>query len=122
MHRQIAPGLRHTPALHMNPMPATTTQPPVFATALLVGLVEWACIEALQPYLQPGETTMGSHVYLSHRAPRPVDMERVTATAELVEVRGNTVRFRVDCFDAQGRIGSGFHERSVMDAPRCAAA
>jgi len=37
---------------------------------------------------------------------------------ELMEVKGRTLRFRVDCYDECGLIGSGFHERSVIDTER----
>jgi fluoroacetyl-CoA thioesterase len=45
---------------------------PVFATAFMVGFMEWACIEALRPYLDDGENSAGTHVYLSHVAPTPM--------------------------------------------------
>jgi fluoroacetyl-CoA thioesterase len=83
----------------------------------MVGFIEWACIEALQPWLPDGETTVGTHVYLSHVAPTPKGM-KLTAHIELIEVKGRTLRFRVDCFDVCGLIGSGFHERTVVDSAR----
>jgi fluoroacetyl-CoA thioesterase len=71
----------------------------------------------MEPYLEDGENSVGTHVYLSHVAPTPVGMS-VTATVELVEVKGRTLRFRVDCFDECDRIGSGFHERTLIDSGR----
>ena len=91
--------------------------PPVFATAFMVGFMEWACIEALKPYLPDGENTVGTHVYLSHVAPTPLGM-KVSAQVELMEVKGRTLRFRVDCYDECDLIGSGFHERTVIDTAR----
>lgn len=123
----LVPGLRHTQSLCVDDsltvpavspsFPGFSDMPPVFATAFMVGFIEWACIEALRPYLRAGEHTVGTHVYLSHVAPTPVGM-KVTATIELVEVTGRTLRFRVDCFDECGRIGSGFHERTLIDTAR----
>jgi len=43
--------------------------PPAFSTAFVVGLIEWACIETLRPYLEDGEQTVGHHIYVSHVAP-----------------------------------------------------
>lgn len=43
---------------------------------------------------------------------------KVTAQVELIEVKGRTLRFRVDCFDACGLIGSGFHERTLIHTGR----
>jgi len=35
-----------------------------------------------------------------------------------MEMKGRTLRFRVDCYDESGLIGSGFHERTVIDTGR----
>ena len=44
--------------------------PHVLATGFMVGLLEWACIELLRPYLNwPEEQTLGTHVDFSHDAP-----------------------------------------------------
>jgi len=127
MSSTLAPGIAHTLSLQVNDRLLVTAfaphfssfadLPPVFATAFLVGFMEWACIEALKPYLLDGQNTVGTHVYLSHVAPTPMGMT-VTAEVELVEVKGRTLRFRVDCRDECGLIGSGFHERAVIDTDR----
>lgn len=125
------PGITHTMSLEVNDQllvsafaphfSAFADLPPVFATALMVGFMEWACIEALKPYLPDGENTVGTHITLSHVAPTPMGMPletKVTAQVELVEVKGRILRFRVDCYDACDLIGSGFHERTVIDPVR----
>jgi fluoroacetyl-CoA thioesterase len=127
MHNTIVPDITHTLSLQVNDRLLVTAfapqfsafadLPPVFATAFMVGFMEWACIEALKPYLPDGENTVGTHVYLSHVAPTPLGM-KVSAQVELMEVKGRTLRFRVDCYDECGLIGSGFHERSVIDTKR----
>jgi fluoroacetyl-CoA thioesterase len=127
MNNAIVPGITHTLSLQVNDRLLVTAftrdfsgfadLPPVFATAFMVGFLEWACIEALKPFLPDGENTVGTHVYLSHVAPTPAGMT-VTAHVELIEVKGRTLRFRVDCYDECGLIGSGFHERSVIDTGR----
>jgi len=127
MSNTLVPGITHTLALEVNDSLLVTAftphfsgfadLPPVFATAFMVGFMEWACIEALKPYLLDGENTVGTHVYLSHVAPTPMGM-KVTAQVELVEVKGRTLRFRVDCYDECDLIGSGFHERTVIDTVR----
>ena len=127
MSNTLVPGITHTLALEVNDNLLVTAftphfsgfadLPPVFATAFMVGFMEWACIEALKPYLLDGENTVGTHVYLSHVAPTPMGM-KVTAQVELMEVKGRTLRFRVDCYDECDLIGSGFHERTVIDTYR----
>ena len=64
--------------------------PPVFATAFLVGFVEWTCIEALRPYLTHEQRTVGVHVDLSHSAATPVGM-KVTAAVELIAVDDDAI-------------------------------
>ncbi|WP_206522109.1 MULTISPECIES: thioesterase family protein [unclassified Mesorhizobium] len=88
--------------------------PPVFATAFMVGFIEWACVEALRPFLSSHERTVGTHVDVSHVAATPVGMT-VTADVELVAVQGRKLRFKVSCSDENGLIGEGFHERAVVD-------
>lgn len=131
MSIELVPGVTHTLSLEVNEQmlvmaftphfSALADLPPVFATAFMVGFMEWACIEALKPYLLDGENSVGNHVYLSHIAPMPMGMPKeikVTAQVELVEVKGRTLRFRVDCYDACDLIGSGLHERTVIDTTR----
>jgi len=88
--------------------------PPVFVTAYMVGFVEWTCVEALRPYLGAHQRTVGTHVDMSHAAATPVGM-RVSATVELVSVEGRKLRFKVECRDEVDVIGSGFHERAIID-------
>lgn len=127
MSTAIVPGITHTLSLRVNDELLVTAfapqfsgfadLPPVFGTAFLVGFMEWACIEALRPTLEDGWKTVGTHVYLSHVSPTPLGM-KVTARVELMEVKGRTLRFRVDCYDECALIGSGFHERTVIDSAR----
>lgn len=88
--------------------------PPVFATAYLVAFVEWTCLKALAPFLQPGQRTVGTRVELSHDAATPIGMQ-ATAEIELVEFDGRRMRFKVACRDARDPIGAGFHERFLID-------
>lgn len=127
MTTHIVPGLSHTLTLTVNDRLLTTAfspdfsgfadLPPVFATAFMVGFVEWACIEALRPHLEDGVQTVGTHVYISHVAPTPAGM-KVEAVVELTEVKDRILRFRVDCYDECGLVGSGFHERAIIDPVR----
>jgi fluoroacetyl-CoA thioesterase len=127
MNNVLVPGITHTLSLQVNDRLIVTAftpefsgfadLPPVFATAFMVGFMEWACIEALRPYLDDGENTVGTHVYLSHVAPTPTGM-KATARVELIEVKDRILRFRVDCYDECDLIGWGFHERTVIDTDR----
>jgi fluoroacetyl-CoA thioesterase len=91
--------------------------PPVFATAYLVGFVEWACIQVLKPYLSQAQRTVGVHVDLSHTAATPIGMN-VTADVELVERNDRKLRFKVAVRDDAEVISEGFHERYIIDVER----
>jgi fluoroacetyl-CoA thioesterase len=88
--------------------------PSVFATGFLVGLVEWTCIQAVNPHLDwPAEMTLGTHVNLSHTAPTPPGLD-VTVRVKLAVVDGKRLRFDVDATDGVDPICSGSHERFVI--------
>ena len=88
--------------------------PPVFATAFMVGFIEWTCIELLRSTLQPEFKTVGTHVDVSHVAATPIGMV-VTADVELISVAGRKLRFHVRCSDDAELIGEGTHERAIVD-------
>jgi len=89
--------------------------PEVFATGFLVGLLEWACIRALNPYVEgPAEQTVGTHIDISHEAATPPGLT-VTASVELIEVDGNRLVFEVEAHDGVDRIARGRHERFVIE-------
>lgn len=83
----------------------------VFGTPAMIGLMENAAWQLVQPELEPGETTVGTLVQVRHLAATPVGM-RVVATAELVEIDGRRLVFRVEARDERQVIGEGTHERT----------
>jgi len=85
----------------------------VFATPLLVALMEQAAIDAIRSCLLPGEGTVGTKIEMSHLAASPVGM-MVTAKAELVEVVGKKLVFEVTASDEQEVVGTCRHERFVV--------
>jgi predicted thioesterase len=89
----------------------------VFATPAMVALMEGAACQALEGHLGPGQTSVGVRLDVAHLAPTPPGVE-VRARAELVEVDGRRLVFRVEAFDAQERIGEGTHERALVDPQR----
>ncbi|SDK78047.1 Thioesterase superfamily [Actinopolyspora mzabensis] len=111
------PETKTVPALYPE---ATEFQhmPRVFATGFLVGLVEWACIQAVIPHLDwPEEQTVGIHVDLSHEAATPPGLE-VTVDVELVAVNRKQLTFTVTADDGVDTICRGRHQRSVINTER----
>lgn len=90
---------------------------PVFATAFMVGFIEWTCLEMLRSALPPEFETVGTHIDVSHVAATPIGMT-VTADVELISVEGRGLRFHVRCSDETGLIGEGSHERAIVDSAK----
>lgn len=89
----------------------------VFATPMMVALVERTCNESVLPLLESGQGTVGTLVNVAHTAATPVGM-RVWCDSELVEVDRRRLVFRVAAFDECGPIGEGTHERFIIDTAR----
>lgn len=113
-HRFVIPPTKTVPALYPE-APEFVVMPDVFATGFLVGLLEWACIRAINPYLDgPREQTVGTHIDVSHEAATPPGHE-VTVTVELLEIDGRRLVFAVEAHDGVDRISAGRHERFVIN-------
>lgn len=89
----------------------------VYATPAVVALVERAAIAAIAPYMAAGETTVGTRVEVRHLAATPVGMQ-VRAMAELVEVEGRRLLFRVEVYDEAEKVAEGSHERFLVEEER----
>ena len=76
------------------------SMPPVFATAFMVGLMEWACMEALRPYMNEGEISLGTNICVTHTAATPPGME-VTVEVTLLEVNGARTKWSIVARDEQ---------------------
>ena len=95
--------------------------PEVLATGYLVGLLEWACIEALRPHLDwPREQSLGTRINVSHLAATPPGLT-VTVDVRLDRVEGRKLSFAVSAHDGADKISEGTHERVVIDHARFAA-
>lgn len=86
----------------------------VFATPMMVALIEQTCLESVLPYLEEGQGTVGTLVNVSHVSATPVGM-RVWCESELTEVDRRRLVFKVKAYDECGLIGEGTHERFVID-------
>jgi len=87
---------------------------PVYSTPALVGQMENTAVVALTGQLPAGQTTVGGRIDVRHLAPTPVGM-KVRAVAELVEVAGRKLVFKIEAWDAVEKIGEATHERFIID-------
>jgi len=89
--------------------------PEVFATGFMVGLIEWACLKAINPYLQwPEEQSVGIHIDVNHVSATPPGFE-VTVRTKLVEVDGKRLVFEFEAHDDLDLISKGRHERFIIN-------
>lgn len=86
----------------------------VYATPAMVGLMENACLSAVDPHLPDGFATVGTLLNLRHLAATPLGLQ-VRAQAELTEIQGKKLTFQVIAFDEKQKIGEGIHERYIID-------
>jgi predicted thioesterase len=93
----------------------------VLSTPHMIAWMEWAARDAILPFLDEKEDSLGTWVDVRHLAATPVGMS-VEFTAAVTEVNGRRVMFRVEARDEKELIGEGRHERFVADIPRLVAA
>jgi len=88
----------------------------IFSTPQLVLLLEEAAIEALAPFLGEDQSSVGTKVEVAHTAATLLG-QKVRATARVTEVDRRRVAFAITVVDDVEEIGSGTHERFVIDVP-----
>jgi fluoroacetyl-CoA thioesterase len=93
------------------------TLPPVLATPLMILFMENAALSAIREYLAPGESALGTVVNVRHLAATPAG-QQVTAEAIVTGVEGRRIVFAVTARDETQEIGSGIHERALVDLRR----
>ena len=94
--------------------------PPVFATPMMVTVMENAALNAVRDYLDAGESAVGTLVNVRHLAATPSG-QTVTADAVVTKVDGRRIFFDVTARDESEEIGNGTHERMVVDLARIGA-
>jgi fluoroacetyl-CoA thioesterase len=90
------------------------TLPPVLATPIMIMVMENAALNAIKPYLDAGESALGTRVDVRHLAATPAG-RRVTGEAKVTHVDGRRIEFSVRATDGDVEIGVGTHERVVIE-------
>jgi len=86
----------------------------VFATPMMIGLMEAAAMNAVKSHLPEGYSTVGISVNIRHISATAVG-KKVWAVAELVDMDRKRLVFKVEAFDEDKKIGEGKHERFIID-------
>ena len=89
----------------------------VYATPMMVALMEQTCSESVAPELGEDECTVGTRLEINHTAATAVGMT-VTCESELIEADGRKLTFSVRAYDDAGEIGNGTHERFIVTRSR----
>ncbi|MBF8259060.1 MAG: thioesterase superfamily protein [Actinobacteria bacterium] len=93
-HKYRVPENKTVPYLYPESK-AFQEMPKVFATGFMVGLMEWACIEAMAPHMDPGEGSVGTLVNVTHTAATPPGME-VTVDVRCIGVDGRKTVWEIE--------------------------
>lgn len=88
--------------------------PPVLATAMMSLAMELAAMDALKPFLEPGEMSVGVVVNVTHTGATPEGW-KVRAEAEVTRVEGRRIEYDLRAYDEKEQVGNGTHSRTVLD-------
>ncbi|MDR2137522.1 MAG: thioesterase family protein [Synergistaceae bacterium] len=86
----------------------------VFATPMMIALMERAACKALSDVLESGQTSVGTQIGVSHSAASPLGSS-ITATATITSFGGRKIEFAVAASDGVTEIGRGTHTRVIVD-------
>src|SRR3978361_850681 len=117
--RQIPLGAKGTATLrvlpeHLANRVKAALLPQVLATPVMILIMENAALNAIRPYLDAGESAVGTAIDVRHLAATPVGHD-VRADAEVVKVDEKRIEFKVSARDETEEIGSGTHRRMVIE-------
>ena len=90
---------------------------PFFGTPFMCALMEEASWKSIAPHLEPGQSTVGTKLSVSHDSASPVGI-KVWAESEITLVDGKRIELKVAAYDEKGLIGQGTHERFIITDER----
>jgi fluoroacetyl-CoA thioesterase len=88
--------------------------PQVLATPVMILVMENAALNAIKPFLEAGESAVGTEIDVRHLAATPAG-HNVRAEAEVVGIAGKRISFKVSASDETEEIGNGTHQRMVIN-------
>jgi len=88
--------------------------PMVYATPMMILEMEMTSGDAINRHLAPGWVTVGTEVDIRHLAASPVGAT-IRTTAQVIAVERRVIRFAVEAFDGERRIGDGRHARGLVN-------
>jgi fluoroacetyl-CoA thioesterase len=88
--------------------------PQVLATPVMILAMENAALNAIKPFLEAGESAVGTEIDVRHLAATPIG-HNVRAEAEVIETEGKRIVFKVSASDETEEIGNGTHQRMIIN-------
>jgi fluoroacetyl-CoA thioesterase len=117
METELKVGLFLEQSVEVTEANVVSREVPVFSTPHMVALMENTALTCVKPFLSEDAVTVGTRLEICHLAATPIGLT-VTARAELVQVEGRRLLFRVQAFDTVEIIGEGMHERTIVQRAR----
>ena len=116
--RQVPLGTRGTFTLlvrseHLANQFKDAMLPQVLATPMMILAMENAALNAIRPFLEEGESAVGTEIAVRHLAATPVG-QTIRAEAEVIKATGKRIEFKVSASDEIEEIGDGTHHRTVI--------
>ncbi len=118
MAKQIPIGVRGEAALMIEPEHTlrhhNPSLPLILSTPHMIGLMEWAAANAMLPYCEKGEISVGTAINIEHRAPTTVGAV-VKTEAVLESANGRFYVSRVTAHNGVKEIGRGTVTRTFVN-------
>jgi predicted thioesterase len=86
----------------------------VYSTPHMVALMEMTAWSSVEPCMEEGKTTVGTHLDIAHLSASPIGAH-ISCESELIEIDRRKLVFSVKASDDAGLIGEGTHERFIID-------
>src|ERR1044072_2240562 len=93
--------------------------PPIYSTPNMIGLMEWAAANAMLPFLDEGEISVGTAINIEHRAPTTIG-DHVKTEAVLESHNERFYVFRVTAHNGNAKIRHGTVTRAIANAQKVA--
>ncbi len=87
---------------------------PLFATPAMINWMELSCVDFMRETLPEGFDSVGAGIGVSHSAATPLGM-KVTLKAEITDVNGALLDFKLEAWDEECKISEGTHKRAVIE-------
>ena len=118
MKDSLQPGIERTASHKVTADMAPGHLPvAVLSTPSMISLIEGTCLAAAAEHLDAGETSVGTHVCVSHSG-AAMENEEVSVHVRLKEIQKRRLTFDIEVRSPRAQISEGTHQRAVIDASR----